>query len=165
MNSKDLIAELEFELISTQKLLQSVPVDKLDWQPHPKARTLGELALHVATIPGRYLTFAIEGNTTVQILIERIPAKSKAAILEGFEQSTEKAREILSKTIDSLESKSWNLLNGNKVIFTLPVPTFTRLLIFNHMIHHRGQLSAYLRKLDIPIPSIYGPSADENPFA
>ena len=165
MNSKDLIAELEFELISTQKLLQSVPVDKLDWQPHPKARTLGELALHVATIPGRYLTFAIEGNTTVQILIERIPAKNKAAILEGFEQSTGKAREILSKPIDSLESKSWNLLNGNKVIFTLPVPMFIRLLIFNHMIHHRGQLSAYLRNLDILIPSIYGPSADENPFA
>lgn len=165
MNSKNLLAELEFELISTEKLLQSVPADKLDWQPHPKARTLGELALHVATIPGRYLSFAIEGNTTVQLLTERIPAENKAAILEGFKQSTGKAKEILSKTIDSLESKSWNLLNGNKVIFTLPVPMFTRLLIFNHMIHHRGQLSAYLRKLDILIPSIYGPSADENPFA
>jgi len=165
MNSKNLIAELEFELISTKKLLESVPADKLDWQPPHKARSLGELALHVATIPGRYLTFATEGNTTVQVLTERVLPKNKADILDGFQRSTEKAKEILSKTIDSLESKSWNLLSNNKVIFTLPVPMFTRLLIFNHLVHHRGQLSAYLRQLNVIIPSIYGPSADENPFA
>ncbi|HEV8512781.1 MAG TPA: DinB family protein [Cyclobacteriaceae bacterium] len=165
MNSKNLIAELEFELISTKKLLELVPADKLDWQPHHKARSLGELALHVAIVPGRFLTFATEGNTTVQALTERVIPKSKTEILDGFKQGTETANEILTKTIDSLESKSWNLLSNNKVIFTLPVPMFVRLLIFNHLIHHRGQLSAYLRQMDILIPSIYGPSADENPFA
>jgi uncharacterized damage-inducible protein DinB len=164
MNSKNLIAELEFELISTKKLLESVPADKLDWQPHAKARSLGELALHVATVPGRYLTFATEGNTTVQALTERTHPKNKAEILESFERSVLKANEILSKTIDSLDTKSWNLLTDNKVIFTLPVPMFTRLLIFNHLVHHRGQLSSYLRQLGVLIPSIYGPSADENPF-
>jgi uncharacterized damage-inducible protein DinB len=164
MNSKNLIVELEFELISTKKLLESVPADKLDWQPHSKARSLGELALHVATVPGRYLTFAREGNTTVQALTERVTPKSKVDIIEGFKQSTETANEILSKTIDSLDTKPWNLLSDNKVIFTLPVPMFVRLLVFNHFVHHRGQLSTYLRQMGVSIPSIYGPSADENPF-
>jgi uncharacterized damage-inducible protein DinB len=101
----------------------------------------------------------------VQVLTERILPKNKADIQDSFQQSTQKAKEVLLKTIDSLESKSWNLLSDNKVIFTLPVPLFTRLLIFNHMVHHRGQLSTYLRTLSISLPSIYGPSADENPFA
>lgn len=165
MSSKNLIAELEFELISTSKLLNLVPSDKLNWQPHPKAMTLGGLALHVAMIPGRYSTFGEEGSTTIETLTDHPLPKTKEEILEVFKKSSDKASEILNIADGNWENGAWNLTKNGSVIFSLPVPLFFRLLVFNHLFHHRGQLSTYLRTLDIPLPSIYGPSADENPFA
>ncbi|MDP4262800.1 MAG: DinB family protein [Bacteroidota bacterium] len=165
MSSKNLIAELEHELVSTAKLLDRVPADKLNWQPHPKAMTLGQLAHHVATIPGRYLTFASEGNTSLEILTQHPSPKDKDEISDSFKTSCTQAKELLKNTGENWENKSWNLTKNGSVIFTLPIPLFTRLLVFNHLFHHRGQLSTYLRTLNIPLPSIYGPSADENPFA
>ena len=164
MNSKDLIAELEHELISTEKLLLLVPADKLEWQPHPKAMTLGQLANHVACIPGRYLTFAEEGNTSLQTLITHALPKSKIEILDNFKSSRSKAMELLNRPDGSWAAKLWNLTKNGAIVFTLPLTQFTRLLVINHLIHHRGQLSTYLRTLNISIPSIYGPSGDENPF-
>jgi len=158
------MAELEHEWISTAKLLDLVPADKLDWQPHPKAMTLGALAYHVATIPGRYLTFAEEGSTTVDSLLMH-PSKTKEEILAGFKNSTSKAKRLLNSADEDWDNKSWDLTKEGLPVFTLPLPLFIRLLVFNHLIHHRGQLSTYLRTLDIAIPSIYGPSADDNPFA
>lgn len=165
MSAKHLIAELEHELVSTAKLLDLVPEDKINWQPHPRAMTLGQLAKHVATIPGRYLTFAEEGNTTLETLISHPSLKSKAEIIESFTASRSKAMELLNNADKTWESKSWNLTKNGAVIFSLPNPLFTRLLVFNHLFHHRGQLSTYLKTLGIPMPSIYGPSADEDPFA
>jgi len=164
MNSKDFISELEFELVSTEKLLNRIPPDKLLWQPHPKARTLGELALHVARIPSTYFQYAKDGTTTVDVLTARQLTATKEEILSAFQKSKEVAWQILSGDFDSLQNKTWQLTNGSVPIFSLPVPFFTRLLVFNHWIHHRGELVMYLRTLDILIPSIYGPSADENPF-
>lgn len=165
MNSQNLMAELEQELISTSKLLELVPADKLSWQPHPKAMTLGVLANHVAVIPGRYLTFADEGNTTLETLEDHATPKDKAEILRNFNASVAKAKTLLSKSEVRWRDKSWNLTKNGSIVFTLPLPLFTRLLVFNHLFHHRGQLSTYLRTLNISLPSIYGPSADENPFA
>jgi len=163
MNSQNLLAELEHELISTAKLLDLVPAEKLNWQPHSKAMTLGELANHVAAIPGRYLSFAVEGNTTLQTLMEHASPKNKPEILANFKDSSAKAKQLLQNA-DGWENKSWNLTKNSSVVFTLPLPMFTRLLVFNHLFHHRGQLSTYLRSLNVAVPSIYGPSADENPF-
>jgi len=165
MNSKDLIPELEHELVSTEKLLHLVPADKLNWQPHPKAMNLGQLANHVACIPGRYLTFAKEGNTSLQTLITHALPKSKDEILDNFKGSRSRAMELLNKPDGSWPTKSWNLTKNGSIVFTLPLTQFTRLLVLNHLVHHRGQLSTYLRILNISIPSIYGPSGDENPFA
>ena len=165
MSSQISIAELDFELISTTNLLELVPADKLSWQPHPKAMALGQLAHHLATIPGRYLIFAEEGTTTIETLTHHHSPKDKNEIMEDFKTHTARAKELLKNIGENWESKSWNLTKDGKVVFTLPNPLFSRLLVFNHMIHHRGQLSTYLRTLNIPLPSIYGPSADEDPFA
>jgi uncharacterized damage-inducible protein DinB len=164
MKSEDLIAELDHELVSVAKLLALVPSKKLDWQPHSKAMTLGVLANHVASIPGRYMGFTEEGNTTLETLLSHPEPADKEEILENFEASTAMAKSLLNKGDAYWKSKSWNLTKNGMAVFSLPIPLFIRLLVFNHLIHHRGQLSAYLRILDVPIPSIYGPSADENPF-
>jgi len=165
MNSKNLIAELEHEWISTAKLLNLLPADKLNWQPNAKAMPLGTLANHVAVIPARYLTFATDGNTDVVTLTLHAQPKNKDEILNNFNSSCSKAKEILNATDASWENKSWNLTKNDSVVFTLPAALFIRLLVINHLVHHRGQLSAYLRALNISLPSIYGPSADEDPFA
>ncbi len=165
MTSKNLIAELEFELISTEKLLKLIPPDKLTWQPHHKARSLGELALHLASIPSKYLSFAMDGTTTVETLTNRKMTTTVDEILTTFKVSKDKAFQMLTNDFDKIENKTWNLTKDSAIIFSLPVPFFTRLLVMNHLVHHRGELVMYLRILDIPIPSIYGSSADENPFA
>jgi uncharacterized damage-inducible protein DinB len=90
--------------------------------------------------------------------------ENKEEILENFKNSVARAKELLKKGDDYWEDRSWNLTKNDSAVFTLPVPLFIRLLVFNHLIHHRGQLSSYLRALDVSIPSIYGPSADINPF-
>ena len=159
------MAELDHELISTSKLLELVPAEKLTWQPHPKAMTLGQLANHVASLPGRYLTFADDGTTTLEVLGEHKSPKTKNEILQNFSASTAKAKQLLGVADEKWFGQSWNLTKNGSVVFTLPVSLFTRLLVFNHWFHHRGQLSTYLRTLNVPLPAIYGFSADENPFA
>jgi uncharacterized damage-inducible protein DinB len=165
MNSQTLIAELEHELISTAKLLDLVPPEILAWKPNPKAMSLGQLAYHVALIPVRYLSFAEEGFTPVEELTNHQVPKHKTEFLDSFKIGSEKAKLLLRNVDDKWKGKSWSLTKNGKDIFTLPVELFIRLLVFNHLYHHRGQLSAYLRALNVPLPSIYGPSADENPFA
>ncbi len=165
MSSKILIAELEHELVSTAKLLELVPADKLNWQPHTKAMSLGELALHVATIPGRYCSFGVDGRTSIETLTQHPSPKNKEEILSGFKTSSTTAKELLDRMDENWGNSVWNLTKNDSIIFTLPIPLFTRLLVFNHLFHHRGQLSTYLRTLNVALPSIYGPSADEDPFA
>jgi uncharacterized damage-inducible protein DinB len=164
MNSKNLIAELDHELISTAKLINLVPADQLNWQPHPKAMTLGQLANHVATIPERYLRFAENGNTTIETLTYHHLPKNKDEILNSFKSGSETAKELLANVDENWQNKSWDLTKDNAIIFSLPIILFIRLLVFNHLFHHRGQLSTYLRTLNVALPSVYGPSADEDPF-
>jgi len=165
MSTKNLISELEFELISTEKLLKLVPTEKLSWQPHHKARSLGELALHVASIPAKYLQYAKDGDTTIETLVARKTETTVEEILTTFQTSKQKAFEMLNNDFEKMAEGTWTLTKDAHLVFSLPIPFFTRLLVFNHLVHHRGELVMYLRTLDILIPSIYGPSADENPFA
>jgi len=164
MGSKHLIAEMEFEITSTGKLLESVPEDKLTWRPHERAMSLGELAFHVAIIPGNLLSFADEGKTKVEVfLYHHIPA-SKKEIIESFPGSIARAKEVLERATDEWGTTNWELIKDGESIFTIPRSLMCRFLIFNHWYHHRGELVTYLRMLNIRIPSVYGPSADENPF-
>ena len=159
-----LLSELNYELTSTEKLLDEIPEQKLGWKPHAKAMSLGQLALHVASIPGRIAGFATDGSTEVDVLIEHPEALTKNEILEAFSRETAKAREILENKAGDWETNDWNLKKGDETVLTLPRSLLARLLMFNHWYHHRGQLATYLRILDVQVPSIYGPSADENPF-
>ena len=108
---------------------------------------------------------AKDGNTTVEILTARQVNATVDEILATFQASKEKAFNVLNDDFDKMAEATWNLTRDSNIIFSLPVPFFTRLLVLNHLVHHRGQLAMYLRTLDVLIPSIYGPSADEDPFA
>jgi uncharacterized damage-inducible protein DinB len=164
MITKQLIEEMEFEIISTRKLLQRIPEDKLTWKPHEKAMPLGVLAFHVANIPGNILSFADQGKSKVEdFLYYHIP-NSKNEILESFPNSIAKAKQVLERATPAWYDTNWELLKEGKVIFTISRLLMCRLLVFNHWYHHRGQLVTYLRELEVPIPSVYGPSYDENPF-
>lgn len=164
MSSKHLISELEFEKTSTQKLLERLPEDKLTWKPHPKALTLGQLAYHVATIPGRIATFANDGTTTAEVLTDHPICNDKNEILKSFDIKFNQAISILNTADDAWDAKNWTCTLGETEIINWPRPVLLRFLMLNHWYHHRGELVTYLRTLDVLIPSIYGPSADENPF-
>jgi len=160
-----LLQELEQEAKTTRRVLQRVPDGKLTWRPHPKARTLGELALHVATVPGNVAElFASPSPAQVPQFADPTLA-SASDLLPALEQSIAKANSALGGMDDATVSATWRLMQGDREIFALPRVALLRSIMLNHWYHHRGQLSVYLRELDVAIPSIYGPSADENPFA
>ncbi len=160
---KALLQELEQEAQITRRVLERVPGGRLSWRPHEKSMTLGQLALHVARIPGglaeaaRQSPFQIPGFT-------HPGAASSAELIPALEQSVAKAREILRAMDDAALEDTWRAVDGDRQVLVLPVGTVLRSLMLNHWYHHRGQLSVYLRQLSVPVPSIYGPSADENPF-
>jgi len=165
MNSKSLIAEIDFEVVSTQKLLERLPEEKLGWRPHEKAMTLGQLAYHVATIPGNYLEFANSGKTNLEVMVAHYIPVSENEIMNGFSKSIATARQILESATEEWGTQNWQLIKDGNSIFAIPRSLMCRLLVFNHWYHHRGELVTYLRTLHVLIPSVYGPSADENPFA
>jgi uncharacterized damage-inducible protein DinB len=161
-----LLQELDQEGQTTRRLLERVPDDRLAWKPHAKARTLGELALHVATVPGLVASFACEPSPVQVPQFGADPSPSTAAeLLPALDRSLDTARTRVGALDDAALAAPWRLMAGERELVNGPRGAFLRSVMLNHWYHHRGQLSAYLRELDVPIPSIYGPSADENPFA
>ncbi|MBI2688132.1 MAG: DinB family protein [Acidobacteria bacterium] len=158
-----LLQELEQEARTTRRVLERVPEDRLTWKPHEKSMTLGQLALHVANIPGGLASAAIRSPFQVPGFNQPSPASS-AELVPALEQSVAKAREILSAMDESALGNTWRVVDGDKELMAIPVGAMLRSLMLNHWYHHRGQLSVYLREVGVPVPSIYGPSADENPF-
>ena len=160
-----LIGELEREAKTTRRVLERVPEDKLTWKPHTKSMSLGRLAQHVATIPGSISGMARLDSFDVEKFSEQPALESTAAILAAFDESVAQAKSNLGATDDASMMKNWSFNMGGKPIMTVPRIGVYRSILLNHLYHHRGQLTVYLRLLDVPVPSIYGPSADENPFA
>jgi uncharacterized damage-inducible protein DinB len=160
-----LIAELEREAQTTRRVLERVPTDKLTWKPHAKSMTLGQLAQHVATIPGFISGIARFDSFDVEKFSRPPELESTAAILAAFDENVAEAKTNLGATDDAAMMREWSFHMGGKPIMPLPRIGVFRTILLNHLYHHRGQLSVYLRLLDVPVPSIYGPSADENPFA
>jgi len=159
-----MLQELDVEAQTTRKVLNLVPDEKLAWKPHEKARTLGQLALHIAMIPGS-IAELVSSSATTQVPKFTEPSPQTASeLVSTLDASIGKAKQLLSKMDDGAIMETWRLMNGDKEVFSLPRVAVLRTVMLNHWYHHRGQLSVYLRELDIPIPSIYGPSADENPF-
>jgi uncharacterized damage-inducible protein DinB len=159
-----ILMEIEQEAKTTQRVLDRVPGDKLTWKPHAKSYTLGQLAIHIAAGQGRLAEIIAKDTHEIGNITQPQPG-SKKEILEAFSQSTAAALETLKKLNDSQLMTVWTLTKGGKVLLSAPRIGFIRSILMNHFYHHRGQLSVYLRLLDVPVPSIYGPSADENPFA
>lgn len=165
-----ILPEFDHEVANTRKVLERVPEGKPDYKPHEKSMALDRLAGHLAELPG----WAKE--TILQDSIElgsNDPAKqqtpfkmtSRKQLLEEFDKRVAAGRAAIAGASDEEFMKPWSLVAGGKPVFTLPKIAVLRGFVMNHMIHHRAQLGVYLRLNNVPVPSIYGPSADENPFA
>jgi uncharacterized damage-inducible protein DinB len=160
--NKSIIAELKHEAGTTRKLLERVPEGALAWKPHEKSMALGRLAGHVAELP------ALVGPIITADELDFATANFKPTVatdipglLEVFDKSLSQAVDLLETATDESLFQPWRLRSGDKIIVELPRIAVLRSMILNHIVHHRGQLSVYLRLQDVPLPSIYGPSADE----
>jgi uncharacterized damage-inducible protein DinB len=159
-----LLGELEFEARSTRAILHRVPADRLTWKPHDKSMTLGQLAMHIALSPG--LVAKIGSGATFEYGDIAGPPQPASADEIGlaFEESLLQAKAIVGPMEDTAMSEPWSLTMGGNPVFSVPRGMYYRTILLNHLYHHRGQLSVYLRILGVALPSIYGPSADENPL-
>jgi uncharacterized damage-inducible protein DinB len=163
--AKMLLSEFDEEMANTRKMLEHLPEDRLEWRPHPKSMTLAGLATHVANV-FRWTNLVME-KESLDLMpngkpMERMQAgKSVAELLATLEENKKDARAVLCGMTDETLEAPWSLLMNGKTIFTMPKRQVLRSTIFNHLIHHRGQLSVYLRLLDVAVPGMYGPSADE----
>lgn len=167
MAMKDaLLPEYDHEMATTRRLLERVPLSEAQWKPHPKSMTMGELAAQLVEIPG--WVGSIINSPFVDMAAgahgERPAFKSTDELLAAFDQNVAKARATIASKSDAEMMEPWSLKHGEKVLITMPKAGVLRSFLLNHLIHHRGQLSVYIRLKDVPVPSIYGPSADEKGF-
>ena len=157
------LRELEQEAQTTKRVLERVPDAHLDWRPHEKSYSLGQLALHVAQIPGAVATLAMQSPATPPRFAQERVARS-ADLIPALNDSVETAKATLASASDDTMMEIWRLIAGDRELLAMPRQAFLRAVMLNHWYHHRGQLVVYLRQLNVPVPSVYGPSADENPF-
>ena len=163
--AQSLLPEYDQEMAGTRKTLERCPDDKWNWKPHEKSGTLGWLAAHVATLPEwttmtlrtEQFDYAPVGGSTYQ------PPKisNRKELLAAFDKRCAEARAAIASASDQELTKDWSLLAGGKNVFTMPRVAVLRTMIMNHLIHHRAQLGVYYRLLGVPVPGLYGPSADE----
>ena len=156
-----LLPEFDHEMATTRKLLERVPEDRLSWKPHAKSYSLGQLAQHVANIPYWGQLTLEQSELDLMAYPPLAELGSRAAILQLFEEKASATRKALLGKTDGELMAPWSLKRGGDTMFTMPKATVWRTFVMNHLVHHRGQLSVYLRQQDVPLPSMYGPSADE----
>jgi len=163
--AQGLLAEFDVEMANTRRTLERIPLDKLEWKPDPKSMTLGRLAAHVAEMPGwaaltlttDELDFAAGGYTPAV-------ATSQEQLLEIADKNATAARAAIAAASDADFMKPWTLRQGDQIFFTMPKIAVIRGMVMNHTVHHRGQLTVYYRMNGVPVPALYGPSADEQGF-
>ncbi|MGH9735753.1 MAG: DinB family protein [Candidatus Acidiferrales bacterium] len=160
-----LLAQFDHEMVGTRKTLERVPEGKPDWAPHPKSMKLGRLAGHLAELPG--WTVETINHDSLDIhppngpQVQPLVMTSRKQLLEAFDKNAASARAALAGASDENLLGSWTLLAGGQKIFSMPRLAVLRSFVLSHIIHHRAQLGVYLRMNDVPVPSLYGPSADE----
>jgi len=160
-----MLQELEQEAQTTRRVLERVPGNQLAWRPHEKARTLGQLALHVAIVPGAVAELIASPSPAQAPTFTDPSPDSASELVPALEQSIAKAKQVLGGMDDATLMATWRMMQGERELFAVPRVALLRSIMLNHWYHHRGQSTVYLRQLGLPVPSIYGPSADENPFA
>lgn len=160
-----LLAELDREMGATRRVLGRVPDASLDWRPHPRSRSLGELATHLADLPG---WAAVIATTTEFDLGDQPPSlvaeASVGALLARHDANVARVRASLIGQSEAELAMPWKLTRGGRPVLTVPRAVAIRAQLFGHVAHHRGQLTVYLRLLDVPLPPVYGPTADEGTF-
>jgi uncharacterized damage-inducible protein DinB len=157
-----LMKEIEHEGSQTKKILERVPIDFFTWKPHEKSRETGALALHVAQIPSWTSRIVTTPEVNIDTMVREVPdIKTAYDLVLVSERNIQKAIEDLQNAKDEDMMAMWTLKKGEHTVFTLPRVAAIRAMAMNHLLHHRGQLSVYLRLLDVPVPGMYGPSADE----
>jgi uncharacterized damage-inducible protein DinB len=157
--AQTLLPEFDEEMATTRRLLERVPSDKGPWKPHHKSFALGHLTQLVATMPG-WITTAIHKSFLDLAAAAGYSIQTTESLLQQFDKHVKEARAAIAGASDSDFGAMWSLKMGERVLFSLPKGAVVRQNI-NHLVHHRGQLTVYLRLLDVPLPSIYGPTADE----
>lgn len=159
-----LLMEFDREASTTRKVLERVPDAKFGWSPHPKSSTLGRLATHVATIPAWAGSALLADGYELGAATFAAPTTptTTADLLLKFADAVKGAKDAMNRLDDDAALGDWALRRGGKALLTMPRIAFVRTLLLNHSIHHRGQLTVYLRLLDVPLPPVYGPTADES---
>ncbi|MEO8736102.1 MAG: DinB family protein [Edaphobacter sp.] len=161
--AQQLLAEFEEQVPVTRKFLERLPEDKLTWKPHERSMSAGQLALHIAGVPGGVIR-GVQQNPAQAPDFNNIPQPSSLReVLDTFEQSVDTVRTLLPQFDDASMQEIWRLLAGDKELFATPRAQFLRDIMLNHWYQHRGQFSVYLRLLNVPVPASWGPSADEQP--
>lgn len=155
-----LLSEFDREMATTRRLLERVPEQGASWSPHDKSMSLGQLAAHVGNIPA-YGALALLHDEYDAAGSPRPIFSSTAALVVAFDDNVRRTHDALAAATDEQLMQQWTFKNGGTVVFAMPRAAILRTLVLSHIIHHRGQLSVYLRLRDVPVPSIYGPSADE----
>ena len=156
-----ILAEIEQESRTTRKVLERVPDGKLDWSPHPRSMTLGRLASHIAMVPARVLLMLRSAEFDLAQAGPGAPLDTTASIVAAFEKNLQETRDYLVSIDDAALKEPFTLKRGEKTVAAMTKIGIVRGVLLNHTYHHRGQLSVYLRLLDVPLPPIYGPTADE----
>lgn len=157
---QEFLKELDHESIATRQLLERVPADRYDWRPHPKSMTLGQLAQHIAQIPGFISATVKEGVFEPSGNRTQGQPESAAALLSTFDASMASARDTIGSMTDADLTGAWRMIRDGKEMAAMPRSAAMRNLLLNHWYHHRGQLTVYLRLNDVALPSVYGPTAD-----
>ena len=163
--SEMFLPEFDQEMANTRKTLERIPEDKLNWKPHEKSMTLGRLAGHLAELTGWTSATLKQDNFDFQPPgappMQPFVAKSRKELLDAFDKNAKEARAAISDSSDQHLMSNWSLMRGGQTLMTMPRTAVLRSFVMNHIIHHRAQLGVYLRLNNVPVPSIYGPSADE----
>jgi uncharacterized damage-inducible protein DinB len=160
-----IVLEYDDEMKKARTMLERVPGDTLAWKPHAKSMSLGQLANHVADFPNWAMTCVQVDTLDIPADFKPVPPKSTAEILQKFDKDLAGARQALGGLKEEQLGAKWTLKFGDQEIFSMPRADVLRLTVMNHMVHHRAQLGVYLRLLDVAVPGMYGPSADEMPPA
>jgi uncharacterized damage-inducible protein DinB len=159
-----LLPEYDHEVATTRKLLERVPDDRLGWKPHDRSMSIGQLASHLATMLSWGSMTLNQSEIDLSGPYNPPDLKTRADLLASFDKEASTTRAALAEKSDPEMMAMWSLKREGKTIFSMPKVAVLRSFVMNHMIHHRGQLSVYLRLNDVPVPSMYGPSADEGQF-
>lgn len=162
---QEMLSEFREELSTTRRVLGRVPEDKLEWQPHPKSMPLCQLAMHLATLPSGIAEMSRAESYDIATRSRGVPIpEDTSEVFTAFEQSVRDVESTFIETCEEDANAHWRLMRGEHEILSWPRFKVWRTFLLNHWYHHREQLTVYLRMLDVQVPSVYGPSADERPF-